>query len=84
MSLDDPLGLHPKDQVGLALGFSQAAPPPTLPSEARNEKVLELYWNTTVFDALVITPSLQYIRDPSLQPERDGAWALSLRASLVL
>ncbi len=84
VSLDDPLGLHPKDQVGLALGFSQAAPPPTLPSEARNEKVLELYWNTTVFDALVITPSLQYIRDPSLQPERDGAWALSLRASLVL
>jgi len=81
-AMNNPLGRSKTDQLGLAIGYSSAAPAPTNPPGARNEKVVEAYWNWTVAKALLLSPDVQYIRDPALAPSRDSAWALSLRATL--
>jgi hypothetical protein len=55
----------------------------TTPVGARNEKVVEVYWNWTFFRGLLPTSDVQYIRDPALARNRDSVWALSLRATLM-
>ena len=82
-AMNNPLGRSTSDQIGLAFGYSDAAPQPTNSPGARNEKIIETYWNWTFAKGLLLTPSLQYIRDPALAPERDSAWALSLRSTLM-
>lgn len=82
-AMSNPLGRSRTDQVGLALGYSNAADSPTNPPGARSEKLAELYWNWTFFNGLLLTPELQYIRDPALAPNRDDTWALSLRATFM-
>ncbi|MCU0897049.1 MAG: carbohydrate porin [Burkholderiales bacterium] len=82
-ALNNPLGRSATDQIALAFGYSSAAPPPTLPSGARNEKVVEAYWNWTFAKGLLVTPAVQYFRDPALDPARNDAWVLSLRATLM-
>jgi hypothetical protein len=81
--MNNPLGRSKTDQIGLALGYSGAADAPTNPPGARSEKIAELYWNWTFFNGLLLTPDVQYIRDPALAPGRDDAWALSLRATFM-
>jgi porin len=82
-AMNNPLGRSATDQIALAFGYSDAAPPPTNPAGARNEKVVEVYWNWTFFRGLLFTPDLQYILNPALDPSRDSVWALSLRATLM-
>ncbi len=80
---NNPLGRSTTDQIGVAVGMSEAAAPPANPAGARNEKVAEAYWNWTVFGGLMIAPSAQLILDPALAPTRDHVWALSLRTTLL-
>ncbi|HEX6829207.1 MAG TPA: carbohydrate porin [Burkholderiales bacterium] len=82
-AMNNPLGRSPTDQIGLAFGHADAAPPPTLPPGARDEKIVEAYWNWTLAKALLLTPDVQYIRDPALDPTRTSAWVWSLRATLM-
>mgnify|MGYP001454398991 CR=1 FL=1 len=82
-AMNNPLGHSPTDQIGLAFGYSTAAPPPANPSGARNEKIIEAYWTWTVAKPFLLTPDAQYIRDPALDPSRDSAWVLSLRATFI-
>jgi porin len=82
-AMNNPLGRSPTDQIGLAFGYSEAAPAPTTPAGARNEKVVEAYWNWTFFRGLLLTPDVQYILDPALAPNRDSVWVLGLRATLM-
>ena len=60
------------------------APQPFNPAGARQEKVVEAYWSWTLLGGWLLTPSVQYVRDPALAPDLDSAWALSLRATLML
>ncbi|MFN7677441.1 MAG: carbohydrate porin [Cyanobacteriota bacterium] len=83
-AMNNPLHRSPTDQIGLAVGYSSASPSPTHPPGARNEKVLEAYWSWTFAGGLLLTPSVQYVLSPALAPNRDSAWALSLRATLML
>ncbi|WP_200386677.1 carbohydrate porin [Thiocapsa imhoffii] len=83
-AMNNPLGRSKTDQIGLAFGYSDAAGPPVNPAGARNEKLVELYWNWTLFGGLLLTPDVQYIQDPALNPERDHVWAFSLRTTLLL
>ncbi|MBV5272379.1 MAG: carbohydrate porin [Lamprocystis purpurea] len=82
-AMNNPLGRSPTDQIGLAFGYSEAAPAPTTPVGARNEKVIEAYWSWTFFRGLLLTPDVQYISDPALAPNRDSVWVLALRATLM-
>lgn len=83
IAMNDPLRRSPTDQIGVAFGLSDPAGPPNYPSTPRGEKVLEAYWNSTFFGGLLLTPDLQLILDPALNPERDSVWVLSLRATLM-
>jgi len=82
-AINDPLGRSPTDQIALAIGYSDAASPPANPPGARNEKLAELYWNWTFAKGLLLTPDVQYIRSPALNPARDSVWVFSLRATLM-
>lgn len=83
-AMNNPLGRAATDQIGVALGISVPAPQPFNPAGARQEKVVEAYWSWTLLGGWLLTPSVQYVRDPALAPDRDSAWALSLRATLML
>ena len=83
-AMNNPLGRSATDQIGLAIGTTIAAPPPANPAAARNETVLEAYWSWTLLGGVLLTPSVQMILDPALSPDRNSAWALSLRATLML
>ena len=82
VAMNNPLGRSPSDQIALAFGYSDAAPPPVNQPGTRNEKVLESYWNWSVTKVLLVTPAVQYIIDPALNPARDHAWIWSLRTTL--
>ncbi|MFO1415502.1 MAG: carbohydrate porin [Burkholderiales bacterium] len=79
----DPLSRAPTDQVALAVGVSDLAGPPATPAGARDEKVIEAYWTWTFFGGLLVTPSLQVIVDPALDPARRSVSVLALRATLL-
>lgn len=83
-AMNNPLHRSATDQIGLAIGTSIAAPPPANPRAARNETVVEAYWSWTLLGGCLLTPSVQYILDPALTLDRNSAWALSLRATLML
>jgi len=82
-ALNDPLRRAPTDQIAVAIGYSDAAPPPANPANARDEKIVEAYWTWTWFGGLLVTPSVQVIVDPALDASRRAATVLSLRATLL-
>jgi carbohydrate-selective porin OprB len=63
--------------------LSDAAGRPTNPRYARNEKIVEAYWNWTFFGGLLLTPDVQLVLDPALAPGRSTVWILSLRATAM-
>jgi carbohydrate-selective porin OprB len=83
MAMNNPLQRASADQIALAVGLSEAASPPTNPPNARNEKPIEGYWTWTFFGGLLLTPSVQVILDPALNPTKSSVWVLSMRATLV-
>ena len=83
VAMNNPLKRASSDQIALAVGLSNAASPPTNPPGARNEKVIELYWTWTFFGGLLLTPSVQTIFDPALNPTKSNVSVLSLRGTLA-
>lgn len=82
-AMNNPLRRNSQDQIGLAFGYSEAAGQPTNPANAREEKVIEAYWSWGFVGGLVLSPSIQYIIDPSLAPKQQNSWALAIRATLM-
>lgn len=82
-ALEDPLARAPTDQIALAFGYSDAAAPPVNPASARNERIVEAYWTWTFFGGLLVTPSVQVILDPALDPGRRSVSVLALRATVL-
>lgn len=83
VAMNNPLKRASADQIALAVGLSDAASPPTNPSSARNEKPIEAYWTWAFSGGLLLTPSVQVIFDPALNPTRSSVSVLSLRATFV-
>ena len=81
--MNNPMQRASTDQIALAVGLSDAAGPPTNPPGARNEKVIEAYWTWTFFGGLLLTPSVQLIFDPALNPTKGNVSVLSLRATFM-
>jgi hypothetical protein len=82
-AMNNPLGRSKMDQIGLAIGYAEAADPPTNPPDAGDEMVAEAYWNWELFGGLLLTPDVQYIINPAKDTGRDSVWALSLRSTLM-
>ena len=78
-----PAGSRRADQIGIAFGsLEQKLPLPLLTLE-HTQNTLEAYWNWSLIGGLLLTPDVQYIRNPAFAPDRDSAWISSLRTTLV-
>jgi carbohydrate-selective porin OprB len=80
---NNPLGRNSSDQVAIAVGMSEVAAPPANPAGARNEGIIETYWNWALLGGLVLSPSAQLVLDPAFDRSRDHAWVLGLRATML-
>jgi hypothetical protein len=85
VALNNPLGRAAGDQIGIAFGSLEQQLPLPLPllNLKHTQNTLEAYWNWSLFGGLLLTPDVQYIRNPAFAADRDSAWISSLRATLV-
>ncbi|MFC1832127.1 carbohydrate porin [Thermodesulfobacteriota bacterium] len=84
-SLSVGVGYQPMPMRGvIGLGFNWGKPNQVSFEGADDQYTLELYWRYQLTKELAITPSIQYIKDPALNPEEDRLWAYGLRLRVVL
>jgi porin len=79
------LEARPNDTAGLLLAYAHMSNLPYLGvSPGEGEWVAEAFYNIQVTPWLGIQPDLQWVRQPSDQPEYDigGAWILTFRVSV--
>lgn len=71
--------IHKRDLLGLGTNWGD-------PSDdaLRDQWSTELFYRFQFSQNLALTPSLQWLVDPALNPEEDQAWVLGLRARLTL
>ncbi len=69
----------------LGFGFNWGRPNETVfGSGLRDQYTLEVYYRLSVTRELAITPSMQLLIDPALNPDRSTSWVFGLRARLAL
>lgn len=84
-SLSVGVGYQPVPMRGvIGLGFNWGKPNQVSYEKADDQYTIELFWRYQLTKELAITPSLQYIKDPALNPEEDSLWAYGLRLRIVL
>jgi porin len=70
------------NQLGLAFNWGEPNATTWGPGLS-SQKTLEVFYRIQLFRELAITPDLQYIRDPALNPAADDLWVFGLRARLA-
>jgi porin len=68
----------------IGLGFNLGRPNETSYGDLDDQYTTELFWRFQVTTELAVTPTIQYIRDPALNPDEDSLWAFGLRVRVVL
>ena len=63
----------PRPCVALAFG-------PGLPDQT----LVEVFYRLQLTETLAVTPDLQYVVDPALDPEQDSNWLVGIRARLAI
>ena len=71
--------LYRSDLYGFSFTWGES-PVDTLP----DQKKLEAFWRFQFSETLAITPSIQYLKDPALNPDEDSVWIFGLRTRLAL
>jgi hypothetical protein len=68
----------------LGIGYNWGEPSEsTFEPGLRDQTSVELYYRIQLFKELAITPDVQYIKNPALDPTEDSWWVFGLRARLV-
>jgi porin len=70
------------NQLGIAYNWGEPNES-TWGPDLSSQKTLELFYRIQLFKEFAITPDVQYIRDPALNPDADDLWVLGLRARLA-
>jgi porin len=79
------VGYQPVPMRGvIGFGFNWGRPNETSFGNLDDQYTTELFWRYQLTSELAVTPSIQYIKDPALNPNENNLWALGLRARLVL
>ena len=68
----------------IGFGFNWGRPNETSYGDLDDQYTTELFWRYQMTTELAITPTIQYIRDPALNPDQDSLWAFGLRVRVVL
>ena len=72
-----------RDQLGVAVNWGQPNEDSFGPGLA-DQFVFETYYRWQLTEQFAITPDIQYLKNPALNPEHDSLWVLGLRARLAL
>ena len=84
-SLSVGLGFQPVPQRGvIGLGLNWGEPNPASFPGSDDQTTTELFWRYQLTRELAVTPSIQYIKDPALNPDESSLWAFGLRVRLAL
>jgi porin len=79
------VGYQPVPMRGvIGLGFNWGKPNQTSFEGADDQYTTELFWRYQLTRELAITPSVQLLIDPALNPSEDQIWVFGLRARLAL
>jgi porin len=79
------VGYQPVPMRGvIGFGFNWGRPNETSFGDIDDQYTTELFWRYQLTTELAVTPSIQYIKDPALNPAEDSLWAFGFRARLVL
>jgi porin len=68
----------------IGFGFNWGKPNPVSFAGTDDQYTTELFWRYQLTRELALTPSLQYIKDPALNPDENNLWAFGLRLRLAL
>jgi len=71
------------DQVGVAANWGQPNEDSFGP-DLKDQYVLEAYYRWQLSEQIALTPDIQYLIDPALNPDHDKLWVFGLRARLAL
>jgi len=83
-SISGGLGYQPIPKRGVvALGVNWGRPNPASFGDLDDQVTAELFWRYQLTKEFAITPSLQYINNPALNPNTDNMWVFGLRGRLV-
>jgi len=69
----------------LGVGYNWGEPnEKTFSTGLKNQQTLELFYRFALAEQFVLTPDIQYIKNPALNPNRDSLWVIGLRARLAM
>lgn len=79
------VGYQPVPMRGvIGFGFNWGKPNETSFGDLDDQYTTELFWRYQLTKELAVTPSIQYIKDPALNPDEDSLWAFGLRVRVAL
>ena len=79
------VGYQPVPMRGvIGFGFNWGRPNETSFGDVDDQYTTELFWRYQLTTELGVTPTIQYIFDPALNPDESSLWAFGLRARIVL
>lgn len=79
------IGYQPVPQRGvIGLGFNWGKPNQASFAGADDQYTTELFWRYQLTREVAVTPSVQYIIDPALNPEVNSLWSFGLRLRVAL
>lgn len=79
------VGYQPVPMRGvIGLGLNWGRPNQTSFDGVDDQITSELFWRYQLTKELTITPSIQYINDPALNPDQSNLWAYALRVRVAL
>ena len=84
-SLSVGVGFQPVPQRGvIGLGFNWGKPNQVSFQGTNDQYTTELFWRYQLTRELAVTPSIQYLKDPALNPTEDNLWVYGLRLRLAI
>ena len=72
-----------RDQLGFAGNWGEVNES-SFGSGMRDQYTFELFYRWQLGEQLAITPDLQLLLDPAMNPEHDSIWVYGVRARLAL
>ena len=84
-SVSAGIGFRPpweRDLLGVALNWGD--PADNFGPGLDDQYTLEAFYRLQLSDELAITPTVQLLRDPALNPNEDTIWLFGLRARIAL
>ena len=79
------IGFQPKPGGNLlGVGVNWGRPSEGFGAQLDDQYAVEAFYRLQLSDELAVTPDVQLLLDPALNPQEDRIWVLGLRARLAL